>query len=128
MPPALPDRYIPDPDVRERFETTIDAPPALVMQVAATFDMQSLPTVRAIIRLREALLGARGGALPLPPLPAPGALRHRRYPDRAAAGRPAGGRAAVAGAGRGVGWRRKLEAARRRALRPPEATRRRQRK
>jgi hypothetical protein len=61
MPPALLDRYIPDPDVRERFETTIDAPPALVMQVAAAYDMQSLPAVRAIVRLREALLGARRG-------------------------------------------------------------------
>jgi hypothetical protein len=128
MPLALLDRYIPDPDVRERFETTIDAPPALVMQLAATFDMQSLPAVRAVVRLREALLGARGGAPPLPPPLALGALRHRRYPDRAAAGRPAGGRAALAGAGRRVGWQRKLETARRHALRPPEATRRRQRK
>ena len=62
MPPALLDRYIPNPDVRERFETTIRAPAALVMQVAATFDMQSLPAVRAIVRLREALLGTRRGA------------------------------------------------------------------
>jgi hypothetical protein len=52
------DRFIPRPDVRERFETTIRAPAALVMDVAANFDMQSLPAVKAVFRLREALLGA----------------------------------------------------------------------
>jgi len=59
MEPALLDRFIPAPDIRERFETTIRAPAAVVMQVAADFDMQSVRTVRAIFRLREALLGAR---------------------------------------------------------------------
>jgi hypothetical protein len=58
MEPALLDRFIPAPDVRERFETTIHAPAAVVMQVAADFDMQSVRAVRAIFRLREALLGA----------------------------------------------------------------------
>jgi hypothetical protein len=58
MQPALLDRYIPAPDIRERFETTIRAPAELVMRVAAEFDMQSVPAVRAIVRLREALLGA----------------------------------------------------------------------
>ena len=62
MKPALLDRFIPTPDVRERFETTIRAPADVVMQVAADFDMQSIPSVRAIIRLREALLGARKSA------------------------------------------------------------------
>ena len=57
MEPALLDRFIPKPDIRERFETTIRAPAAVVMQVAATFDMQSVPAVRAIFWLREALLG-----------------------------------------------------------------------
>jgi hypothetical protein len=61
-PPALLDRFIPQPDVRERFETTIGAPAELVMQVATDFDMQSAPAVRAIFRLREALLGARADA------------------------------------------------------------------
>ena len=59
MEPALLDRFIPRPDVRERFETSIRAPAALVMQVATDFDMQSLPAVKAIFRLREALLGAK---------------------------------------------------------------------
>ena len=47
------DRYIPQPDVRERFETTIHAPADVVMGVARGIDMQSVPTVRAIFRLRE---------------------------------------------------------------------------
>jgi hypothetical protein len=58
MDPALLDRFIPAPDVRERFETIVHAPAARVMQVAAGFDMQSLPAVKAIFRLRELLLGA----------------------------------------------------------------------
>jgi hypothetical protein len=53
------DRFIPRPDVRERFETTIRAPAEQVLQVAADFDMQSLRPVRAIFRLRESLLGSR---------------------------------------------------------------------
>jgi len=59
MKPALLDRFIPDPDITERFETTIEAPADVVMQVAVGFDMQSVPAVRAIFRLRDALLGAR---------------------------------------------------------------------
>jgi len=47
------DRFIARPDVRERFETTIRAPAGLVMDVAAQFDMQSLPAVRLIFRMRE---------------------------------------------------------------------------
>lgn len=53
------DRFIPRPDVRERFEKAVEAPADLVFDVATRFDMQSLPPVRAIFRLREALLGAR---------------------------------------------------------------------
>lgn len=51
------DRFLPRPDVRERFETTIRAPAPLVMEAAGSFDMQSLPLVRAIFRLREKLTG-----------------------------------------------------------------------
>jgi hypothetical protein len=51
------DRFIPDPDVRERFETTIHAPADVVMRVAVDFDMHSVAAVRAIFRLREAFLG-----------------------------------------------------------------------
>lgn len=61
------DRFIPHPDVRERFEISIRAPAELVMEVASTFDMQSQPVVRAIFRLRERLM--RGGnAAPRKPL------------------------------------------------------------
>jgi hypothetical protein len=60
--PALLDRFIAHPDVRERFETTIRAPAALVMQVAADFDMQSVAVVRWIFRLRDTMLGTRSGA------------------------------------------------------------------
>ncbi len=64
MQPALLDRFVPAPDVRERFETTIRAPAALVIKVAAEFDMQSPPAVKAIFRLREALLGGRHAPRP----------------------------------------------------------------
>lgn len=52
------DRYIPQPDVRERFETTIHAPADVVMDVARGIDMQSVPAVRAIFRLREFFMRA----------------------------------------------------------------------
>lgn len=52
------DRFIPRPDVRERFEITIRAPANLVMQTATQFDMQSVPVVKAIFWLRERLMGA----------------------------------------------------------------------
>lgn len=54
--PSPLDRFIPQPDVRERFEISIRAPAGLVMEVASNFDMQSLPLVRAIFWLREKVL------------------------------------------------------------------------
>jgi hypothetical protein len=57
MPSSL-DLFIPRPDVRERFHTTINAPAPLVMDVATNFDMQSLPLVHAIFWLREKLMRA----------------------------------------------------------------------
>lgn len=56
------DRFLPHPDIRERFETTVQAPAELVMRVASEFDMQSLPVVRAIFQLRELLTGSRASA------------------------------------------------------------------
>lgn len=53
------DPFIPEPDVRERFAVEIRAPSALVMEVARNFDLQSLPLVKLIFRLRERLMGAR---------------------------------------------------------------------
>jgi len=56
------DRFIPHPDVRERFETTIRAPADLVMEVAGQLDMQSLPAVKFIFWLRERLTRASPSA------------------------------------------------------------------
>ena len=63
---ALLDRFIAQPDVRERFETTIRAPASVVMRVAAGFDMQSIAAVKWIFRLRDLLLGS-GVATPRRP-------------------------------------------------------------
>jgi hypothetical protein len=54
--PSSLDRFIPHPDVTERFEISIRAPACLVMDVASNFDMQSLPLVRAIFWLREKVM------------------------------------------------------------------------
>jgi hypothetical protein len=56
--PAALDPFIPRPDVRERFDTIVAAPAPLVMDVAAGFDMQSIPLVRAIFRMREVIMRA----------------------------------------------------------------------
>lgn len=56
------DRFLPRPDVRERFETIVKAPADLVMEVAAGFDMRSLLPIRVIFWLRERLTGARPAA------------------------------------------------------------------
>ncbi len=53
------DAFMPASDIRERFSMTVEAPAAVVMQVATTIDMQSLPIVRATFRLREILMRAR---------------------------------------------------------------------
>jgi hypothetical protein len=51
------DRFIPRYDVRERFETTIRAPADFVMEVASSFDMQSVPLVKAIFWMRDRVMG-----------------------------------------------------------------------
>jgi hypothetical protein len=50
------DGFMPSPDIRERFHVTVHAPRDLVMQVATRFDMQSIPIVHAIFRMREILM------------------------------------------------------------------------
>lgn len=52
------DRFIPEPDVRQRFEIAIGAPARLVKAEAVDFDMQAPPLARAVLRLREKLMGA----------------------------------------------------------------------
>lgn len=68
------DDFLPHPDVRERFEITVRAPAALVMEVATSFDMQSVPAVRVVFRLRERLLGSRN----VPPRVPRGVLEETR--------------------------------------------------
>jgi hypothetical protein len=52
------DRFMPQPDIRERHEGLIRAPADLVFDVAMHFDLQSIPLVRAIFWLRGRLMGA----------------------------------------------------------------------
>jgi hypothetical protein len=51
------DRFISEPDIRERFEKTINAPAAVVMKAAYEIDMQSILPIRAIISARKYILG-----------------------------------------------------------------------
>jgi hypothetical protein len=53
------DSFIPNADVRGRHETIIHAPAALVIDTARTLDLQSIPLVRAIFRLRARILGGK---------------------------------------------------------------------
>lgn len=52
------DRFLPSWDARERFQLEVRAPAQLVYETAARFDLNSVPLVRAIFRLRERLMGA----------------------------------------------------------------------
>lgn len=63
---AVLDRFLPCPDRGGRHEITIHAPAELVLDVARNFDMQSIPTVRAIFWLRAKLLGATEAAARVP--------------------------------------------------------------
>ncbi|HMO82200.1 MAG TPA: hypothetical protein PKD24_15595 [Pyrinomonadaceae bacterium] len=51
------DEFIPDPDIRERFERRVKAPPDVVMRTAYEIDMQSIWLIRAIINTRKFVLG-----------------------------------------------------------------------
>lgn len=51
--------FIPQPDVVERFERRIAAPPRLVMDVVKNFDLQSLRLVRMIFRMRELFMRSK---------------------------------------------------------------------
>lgn len=52
------DPFIALPDVRERFETEVAAPAALVLSAAASFDLRAIPLARAVFWLRERIMGA----------------------------------------------------------------------
>jgi hypothetical protein len=68
------ERFIPAPQIRERFETTIRAPAAVVMEVAEHFDMRSIGAVDFIFRLRERLMRAE----PVPPRKPQGLLEETK--------------------------------------------------
>jgi len=50
--------FMPVADITERHETLVHAPANIVLDVARTFDMQSVPLIRAIIWMRGKILGA----------------------------------------------------------------------
>ncbi|QQS33619.1 MAG: hypothetical protein IPM50_03275 [Acidobacteriota bacterium] len=55
MPSPL-DRFIPQFDVRERFERELHAPADVVMRTAKEFDLQSIGLIRLIIKVRKFIL------------------------------------------------------------------------
>ena len=57
-PESALERFLPHPEVTERYATTVDAPATLVMETAVRTDLQALPLVRGIFRLRERLMRA----------------------------------------------------------------------
>src|SRR5438093_13784893 len=52
------DRFIANPEIKERLETTVRAPRQVDMDVATLFDMHSLRAVKTIFWLRERLMRA----------------------------------------------------------------------
>ncbi len=62
---AVLDAFLPEPDVRKRHAIVVHAPAHIVFQVARHFDMQSVPLVRALFRLRSGLLGSSPVAVPI---------------------------------------------------------------
>jgi hypothetical protein len=52
------EQFMPLADIAEYHETVVHAPAELVLDVAGDADLQSLPLVRAVFRLRELLLGS----------------------------------------------------------------------
>jgi hypothetical protein len=56
---AVLEQLIPRPDMQDRRQITIRAPAAMVLEVARTFDLQSIFLIRAIFWLRAKMLGAK---------------------------------------------------------------------
>jgi len=59
MVKAALDAYIPRPDVRDRHETVVRAPADTVLDLARSFDMESIPLVHAIFWLRARILRSK---------------------------------------------------------------------
>jgi hypothetical protein len=53
------DRFLPEAEVRERFETLVRAPAPVVFRTAEQFRIESIAVVRGIFRLRARLMGTR---------------------------------------------------------------------
>lgn len=51
------ERFISEPDICERFERCVKAPPEIVMRSAYEFDMQSIWLIWAIVNARKLILG-----------------------------------------------------------------------
>ncbi|HTS89853.1 MAG TPA: hypothetical protein VMG41_15270 [Gemmatimonadales bacterium] len=64
MPSPL-DEFVPTYDAREYFQIRVNAPAELVYQIAAHFDLDSIPLVHGIFWLRTKLMA--GGAVPSQP-------------------------------------------------------------
>lgn len=60
------DRFMPAYEVVERHHVRVDAPPAVVLAAAKDMDLLHSPVVRAIIKARELVLGARPDDRPRP--------------------------------------------------------------
>lgn len=56
------DRFIPNPDLQIRHRIVVRAPAALVLETAQTFDLRSMPLVRAIFWMRGRILGTKAAA------------------------------------------------------------------
>lgn len=73
VPPPRPDevdpwldRLMPSPDVVERHHVRVAALASLTLSAACDVDFDASPAIRAIVRTRELLLGARADATPRP--------------------------------------------------------------
>jgi hypothetical protein len=56
------DRFIPKADLQIRHKIMVRAPAALVLETAQTFDLRSMPLVRAIFWMRGRILGTKAAA------------------------------------------------------------------
>lgn len=63
---SLLDRFIPDPEVIEHYQIAIDAPADVVLSTAKQMRMLDLPSIRAIIKLRELAMGGEPDTRPHP--------------------------------------------------------------
>ena len=82
-PNLLLDRFLPNPEVRERYETRVRAPADITWAAAQELDFARSPVVRAIFSARELLMGSKadGGKTAQPFLDQIRALGWRRLAE-----------------------------------------------